>query len=118
MELTLIPVIWLMIFAHFVGDYVLKTEWLSATKGKNRYNMLVHCVLYAGSVGLVLMHWVSGFPYCGIVILFISHWLIDDWKCRFLEAGSTSLLQKGALIVDQVCHFSILALVVVWYSFL
>ena len=112
--------VWLMIFAHFIGDYVLKTEWLSVTKGKFWYNMLVHCILYTGSVGWVLMKWTgyNGFPYVGMMMLFVSHWIIDTWKYNSLKGNSIEDVhsERGALYLDQISHFMVLAAVIVWYK--
>lgn len=112
-----ITFVWLMIFAHFIGDYVLKTEWLAETKGKEWYNMLVHCVLYTGSVGWVLMKGTYGFPYVGMIMLFVSHWIIDTWKYRGLELGEQDETSKKAfLYIDQLLHFIVLAGVIIWYK--
>jgi len=110
--------IWLMIFAHFIGDYVLQSEYLSITKGKEWYNMLVHCILYTGSVGCVLMKWISGFPYLGIIILFVTHWFIDTWKCKELEKNKplSKSTEKAYLYMDQLSHFIVLTALITWYK--
>lgn len=107
--------VWYMIFAHFIGDYVLKTEWLSATKGKEWYNMLVHCILYTGSVGWVLINWTNTFPYPGMICLFVSHWLIDTWKCNTSSVPVTKWDEKGYLYLDQIFHFMVLVGLIFWY---
>jgi len=108
--------VWLMIFAHFIGDYVLQTQFLATTKGKYWYNMLVHCILYTGSVGLVLMKWIDGFPYYGIPLLLVSHWVIDSWKCRGLKRESTDDYTENAyLYADQAYHFISLMGLIIWY---
>ena len=137
--MTFVLFVWYMIFAHYIGDYVLKSEYLSLTKGKEWYNMLVHCILYTGSVGWVLIGWTryDGFPYMGMAVLFVSHWIIDSWKCRelekeeFLDAYSIPMMLKKDsdlakdirkhtedvyLYVDQACHFIVLGCLMVWYG--
>lgn len=109
--------VWLMIFAHFIGDYVLQTEFLATTKGKHWYNMLVHCILYTGSVGWVLSSYIGGLPYVGLLCLFVSHWLIDSWKCRGLDKKPIAdWTEKAYLYMDQFCHFVVLAGLIIWYK--
>ena len=106
-----------MIFAHFIGDYVFQSESLALTKGKEWYNMLVHCILYTGSVGWVLTSWVGGLPRLGLLCLFISHWIIDGWKCRGLEKKLLdNRTEKTYLYVDQLYHFIVLVGLILWYK--
>lgn len=112
--------VWFMILAHFVGDYVLQSNFLAQTKGKEWYNMLVHCVLYTGSVGWVLIKWTDGLPFCGLLWVFVSHWFIDSWKCRELEKNKSSTpdghIEKTYLYIDQLYHFIVLGCLIVWYG--
>lgn len=111
-----ITFLWLMLFAHFVGDYVLKTEWLSVTKGEGWYNMVVHCFLYTGSIGCVLLKYVVGFPYVGILGVFVFHWIIDMWKCDMMKVTVDDHDAKVILGYDQIGHLFILGLIIYWYS--
>ena len=110
--------VWYMILAHFIGDYVLQTRFLAVTKGKEWYNMLVHCILYTGSVGTVLIIRTNLLPYYGLALLFISHWLIDTWKCRQLEIDSSceDTDKRAYLYIDQLSHFMVLAGLITWYK--
>jgi len=109
--------VWFMIFAHFVGDYVLKSEYLSKTKGEEWYNMLVHCMLYTGSISLVLIEWTGGFPVVGLLWIFVTHWFIDSWKCKGLANKFwTKPTDESYLYADQAYHFIALGCVIIWYG--
>ena len=119
MELTFGLFVWFMILAHFVGDYVLQSRYLALSKGKEWYNMLVHCILYTGSISLVLIKWTGGFPFWWLLWIFVSHWIVDSWKCRRLEEESESLgkwSKKAYLYLDQLYHSMVLASVLIWYG--
>lgn len=65
-----------LIVCHLIGDYILQTEFLAKTKGDNFYHLLVHCVLYCVPFAYLFgVDWRIG-------VLFVTHVLIDWWKCR------------------------------------
>ncbi len=113
--------VWLMIFAHFVGDFAFKSSYIAANKGREWYYMLAHCILYTGVVGWVLLGWTNpfNFPYFGLLLLLGSHWIIDVWKCRKIEklkAKEGSRSWKACLYMDQLAHFIVLAGLIIWYK--
>lgn len=105
-----------MFFAHFIGDYVLQIRWLAETKGKEWYNMLVHCVLYSSSVGLVPLLHSHRFPLLGLIVIFVSHWLIDSWKVRMNSIAVSEQDKKANLYMDQLMHFMLLIAIIIWYK--
>ncbi len=78
---------------HFLGDYVLQTNFIAESKGSNWYHMIVHCVLYAWPFAVFY-----GFDY-HILVLIFTHLAIDAGKARWHEIS---------YVQDQVMHFGIL----------
>ena len=64
-----------LIFCHLLGDYVLQTDFIAKTKGKNLYHMFVHTFLYILPFSIV--YGVND----RLFFLFISHFCIDVLKC-------------------------------------
>lgn len=65
-----------LIMCHLVGDYVLQNDFIAKTKGDNDYHLFVHCLLYC----LPFMLFMSGWR---IVLLLVSHVIIDSLKAKF-----------------------------------
>lgn len=82
--------VYMIVFCHVVGDYVLQSDFLAKTKGDNYYHLVVHCLLYV--VPFVVLY---GFDWRALV-LFFSHILIDMAKAR---------LRKINYFQDQLLHY-------------
>ena len=78
-----------LVMCHAVGDYVLQNDFLAKTKGDNFYHLLIHCILYCVPFAVVY-----GIDY-KIAILFVTHVLIDCWKCR----------KEIGYVEDQFIHY-------------
>lgn len=79
-----------IVFCHLVGDYVLQTDFIANSKGKNRYHMFVHCMLY------ILPYYIVFGLSWNIVVLFISHIIIDNMKARYKVISYST---------DQILHY-------------
>ena len=67
----------LLIMCHLIGDYVLQTDFIAQTKGKNWYHLFVHCALYTVPFYIC-------FGLCWqLAVIFISHLIIDPLKTRY-----------------------------------
>jgi hypothetical protein len=69
--------IMLLIMCHMIGDYVLQSDFIAKTKGKNWYHLFVHCVLY-----IVPFYICFGFVW-QLAVIFIAHLVIDPLKARY-----------------------------------
>jgi len=69
--MAIIEVILFVIFAHFIADWGLQTQFMSDNKNKYWFVMLAHCMVWTGTVSFVLY-------YFGIFSL---------WKALFLLNG-------------------------------
>lgn len=84
-----------LIACHMLGDYVLQTDFLANTKGQNWWHLIAHCVLYTLPFAMAF-----GIDY-NILLLFVSHIIIDALKARWQKIDYTQ---------DQVAHIIIMVL--------
>lgn len=83
----------LLMCCHLIGDYVLQSDFLASTKGKNWYHLIVHCVLYCVPFAVVF-----GWGW-HIAMLFATHVIVDALKARYGVLSYTG---------DQAFHYIIL----------
>ena len=67
----------LLILCHIIGDYVLQSDFIATTKGKNWYHLFVHCVLY-----VVPFYICFGFVW-QLAAIFVAYLIIDPLKARY-----------------------------------
>lgn len=81
-----------LIICHLIGDYVLQSNFIAQTKGKNWYHLFVHCALYCVPFFIAFgLTW-------QILMIFTSHMVIDPLKARWNKITYTQ---------DQVLHYLI-----------
>lgn len=98
-----------LIIAHCVGDYLFQSTYLAVNKGKDKYLLFVHSVLYAFGVILTAYIFTIEISVLQILALFITHMIID--YSRTNNTVVEILGEKRVLIVDQIVHYLILFLV-------
>ena len=81
-----------LLFCHLIGDYVLSSDYIQTTKGKNWYHLFVHTTLYC-----VPFAYVFGIN-CKLLIVFLSHIIIDALKARYAKITYPQ---------DQLLHYLI-----------
>ena len=79
-----------LIFCHLVGDYVLQSDFIAQTKGKNWYHLFVHCALYC-----LPFYIAFGFEW-QLAFIFEMHCIIDSLKARY---------NKINYITEQILHY-------------
>jgi hypothetical protein len=67
----------LLVMCHMIGDYVLQSDFIATTKGKNWYHLFAHCVLY-----VVPFYICFGFVW-QLAAIFVAHLIIDPLKARY-----------------------------------
>lgn len=83
--------IWMLLVCHFVGDYVLQTDFIAQTKGKNWWHLFVHSTLY-----LLPFYLCFGASDALIATWFI-HFVTDACKARYGIIG---------YVEDQAIHLA------------
>ena len=88
--MNILEKILLILFCHLIGDYVLQCDFIAKTKGENCYHLFVHSVLYCLPFYIVFGMNVN------LLVLFISHVVVDAGKARYKKIG---------YIEDQLLHY-------------
>lgn len=74
---------WFLVL-HFVGDYVLQSDWMAAGKSKQWAPAITHAAVYTAPFALVLPQWEP------LALIGLSHLLIDRFRlARFVCWGSS-----------------------------
>ncbi|HUS50148.1 MAG TPA: DUF3307 domain-containing protein [Candidatus Paceibacterota bacterium] len=92
--------IFLLWFAHCIGDMVLQSSFMSEYKGKFWYPMFSHVFIWTMCISLVLNYF-EIFTYWKFGFLFIGHWLMDKWKSNTPRDDA----HRWCMYVDQGWHF-------------
>lgn len=90
--MEILKTIVLIVLCHLFGDYVLQSDFIAQTNGKNWYHLFVHCALYCIPFLVVF-----GFTW-HLLVIFISHLIIDQLKARWNKITYTQ---------DQIFHYLI-----------
>lgn len=86
---------------HFIGDYVLQTDFIANSKGTNLWHMIAHCVLY--SAPFAIAFGISD----ELVVIIATHFVIDSLKARWNKIGYAA---------DQLLH--IFAMAIYFFRFI
>jgi hypothetical protein len=101
MNLTLSPVIYL-ILAHLIGDYVMQTEFLAKTKGRNNFILLVHVTIWT-LVCIITLDLLHLYQWWHLPWLMITHMAMDWVKCHKMPPEHDL---GWCLWVDQSVHLA------------
>jgi hypothetical protein len=93
----------LIIFAHYILDYPLQSDYLAITKGKDWYSLLAHSLIYALGISLCL-YYIECFEIWKCFILIISHYIIDYKKSHAIDKKKSNTIY---LYIDQILHICI-----------
>lgn len=90
--------IFILLASHFMGDYVLQTDFLAKTKGDNVWHLFAHCVLYSLPFMVTF-----GFDW-KVPFIIGTHIVIDALKARYKVIN---------YVTDQVLHLMVLVIYVI-----
>lgn len=90
----------ILLICHLIGDYVLQSNFLASTKGKNWYHLFVHSVLY-----IAPFYYFFGFD-SGLLFLAITHFIIDALKARY---------NCVSYVWDQWVHYYMIILYLIFW---
>jgi hypothetical protein len=86
---TIVTLFVVLVFLHFIADWVFQTHFEAVNKTKNAYIRFIHCVIYATLVTVPLTFIVPLSLTGGIlayVTLLVSHFIIDTYIPVYLWA--------------------------------
>lgn len=90
--------VFILLASHFIGDYVLQTDFLAKTKGDNIWHLFIHSVLYS-------LPFMIAFGFNWKVSFIIgTHIVIDALKARYKVIN---------YVTDQVLHLVVLVIYVI-----
>jgi len=107
MSLKLIISFACVLFAHYIGDSLLQTKWMTENKPRLWHVMMVHSVIWAGCICVALFFW-GLFALWKVLFLIAGHWISDKLKT---SARKPSNAFKYNLI-DQAWH--VIQCTIVW----
>ena len=113
---------WLVI-GHFVGDWLLQNEWMARGKKQGVFtwaglsHFVVYTIIIMGALALSGAREKPAIFMAVCALTFVSHWAIDalDAAGRWLRLVLQSNLEVVRLVVDQMLHVLVLALLIVLF---
>ena len=90
--------VFILLASHFIGDYVLQTDFLAKTKGDNIWHLFIHSVLYSLPFMIAF-----GFNW-KVQFIIGTHIVIDALKARYKVIN---------YVADQVLHLMVLVIYVI-----
>lgn len=89
---------WLL-FAHFIGDIALQSDWQANNKSKYWYVMFSHCMIWTGCI-CVALQFLGILAIWKILFLLIGHWVSDYIKSKQPKRDDTWWM----IYPDQIWH--------------
>ena len=90
--------VFILLASHFMGDYVLQTDFLAKTKGDNIWHLFIHSVLYSLPFMIAF-----GFDW-KVPFIIGTHIVIDASKARYKVIN---------YVTDQVLHLMVLVIYII-----
>lgn len=96
------------ILAHFIGDFLLQSDWMATGKKKSSLICTIHVTLYMTPFLLTDLGWLQ------LSLIAAQHWLQDRtkfivWYCKlmgiFQSEFKQDVLPWGHFVIDQIFHF-------------
>ena len=88
-----------LVLCHLIGDYVLQSDYIATTRGKNWYHLFVHSALYCVPFAFLFTYLAVPGYITEIGYLFISHFILDMAKARY---------DVISIVEDQAIHYVLL----------
>jgi hypothetical protein len=99
----------LLLLGHMLGDFVLQPYWLVLAKRNGWPGLFIHVGVVTFITGILLS--VSAIPnwWVWIIILFLAHILIDQFR-TFVFTNNSKGRGLLLLLADQLVHLALIAL--------
>ncbi len=104
-----------LLIAHILGDFVFQTD--TSVKHKQKYKWKSKYFYWHGFIHFLLLVVFLGFDFSSwnfwltIIVITISHLLIDAWKLQFYNEKNAQRL----FFIDQFLHLLVISGVVYWW---
>jgi len=72
-----------LLIIHFIGDFLLQSDWMALNKSKSWLALSAHCYVYSLLVGGFMgSYWLGVNPFTAIGITFVAHFITDAITSR------------------------------------
>lgn len=125
--MELLHLFFILIFGHWVGDFVLQSHWMATNKSKNKWALFLHTTVYTMILTIFFM---LGCAAMGIgldrifystigfgIITFITHGITDYFTSRVSSRMWASGKIHSFFVVvgfDQLIHMYTVILGMLW----
>lgn len=112
----MVTVLALVLAGHFVGDWIVQTDYQAAAKVTSWWANQQHVLGYHLAMGvLVAPVWHDRWALAALAVSWVSHSFIDRrwpvrWLMRHTGSGPFSETTFGVIAVDQALHLTFLCL--------
>ena len=95
------------LLAHFIGDFLLQSDWMATRKKQSNIACSIHVILYMLPFIFVELSLIQ------FILIAFQHWIQDRskfiaWYCKTFGIFQGELKQKvlpwGHFIIDQIFH--------------
>jgi hypothetical protein len=94
-----------LLLAHLLYDFHWQGDFIGQNKGKYPFLLFIHALTWSMLLGVVLIFF-GMFTTWKIAFLFITHFLIDNWKARLPKTPEYFY----AIYIDQGLHLITIAI--------
>ena len=68
-----------VVFAHYIGDFALQSEWVAINKATKWYVLFAHAMIWTGVISAVLYAF-GALTVGKVALLLVGHIVTDKWK--------------------------------------
>jgi hypothetical protein len=94
-----------LITVHFLYDCHLQSRFIAENKNSSYFILFIHSFVWASSLWLTKYFWLGGTNYLWLIILLLSHGIMDKWKGQHTEIS-----YDKRTIIDQSFHIFMILL--------
>lgn len=100
-----------LLAGHFIGDFAFQADWIAQRKGKSWEINLYHALIYTATIvfaaafgAMVTTEGGTGISYGAMILIALSHFIIDPLKARW---GIVKYIW-----LDQLLHIAVLIIAI------
>ena len=94
-----------LLFAHFIGDFFLRTNFINIYKSRNLFVLFLHCFMWAGCISIVLEYF-EMFSILKFIFLLIGHFIVDYVKSR-IDSNPVWFIEKENIIQPDISRYKV-----------
>lgn len=106
-----IEVVILLVWLHFISDFLFQTDFVALNKSKNNWVLLAHIILYSTLFSIFIS------PVYGVLngaLHFVVDWATSRLGAYFWEKGNRDAF-FDTIGFDQAVHITCLFMTYIWF---